>query len=138
MTSRELIFIQKGIVAITILLLLLLTTGCEEERYMISIKLECEQTSMAKICSNYESNDEKVIQKFERAIETATKMSGELNYVPQYKVTIHYSDNAVEQYHLSIGTDQAKKRIVVNLAASQIGYEIGKSYTNQLRKILGQ
>ncbi|WP_430109545.1 hypothetical protein [Paenibacillus sp. B1-33] len=53
-------------------------------------------------------------------------------------VTIHYSDNAVEQYHLSIGTDQAKKGIVVNLAASQIGYEIGKSYTNQLRKILGQ
>ncbi|WP_430109548.1 hypothetical protein [Paenibacillus sp. B1-33] len=75
MTSRELIPIQKGIVAIAILLLLLLTTGCEEERHMISIKLECEQTSMAEKCTNYESNDEKVIQKFERAIETATKMS---------------------------------------------------------------
>ncbi|WP_156159935.1 hypothetical protein [Paenibacillus sp. E194] len=46
-------------------------------------------------CSNYSSSNEQIMKKFERAINTATKLSGALNYAAEYRMTITYSDHTM-------------------------------------------
>ena len=89
-------------------------------------------------CSNYSSSNEQIMKKFERAINTATKLSGALNYTAEYRMTITYSDHTMANYDLSLGSERGKKGLLVDLNHSEVGYEIGKTYANQLREVINK
>lgn len=115
--------------------MLLGITGCGSKS-VVSIELECQRLERVEKCSNYSSSNEQIMKKFERAINTATKLSGALNYAAEYRMTITYSDHTMVKYDLSLGSERGKKGLLVDLNHSEVGYEIGKTYANQLRELI--
>lgn len=128
---------HKGIFALLLLLMLLGITGCGSKS-IVSIELECQRLERVEKCSNYSSSNEQIMKKFERAIDTATKLPGALDYAAEYRMTITYSDHTIAKYDLSLGAERGKKGLLVDLNHSEVGYEIGKTYANQLREIINK
>lgn len=129
----------KCVVAIAIVLMFI--TGCtksEPKESSTSIELECNTPISEVKCENQSFNDEESIRIFEEAINTATEISGNLNYSAEYSMTISYSNNVTKNYYLSLRSDRTMKGLLVDQGNTSQGYEISVDHANKLRDLISK
>lgn len=126
---------------IVFLLISVFFVGCtqtkeESGNSIISISLECLQPAKSESCKDQFFDDTQSITLFEKAINHAVKMPGELNYIAEYEMMVTYTNDTELKYHLSLGTDRTMNGLLVNISNSGQGYEIPLKYANELREQL--
>lgn len=128
---------------ILVLIMVLGIVGCgnkvENEKEIISIKIEC--TDICKTMKNtpfiektYEKEEE--IRVFQRAINTAEKINGILDYGVTFYMYVSFEDGTQKKFVLNVDDDDASTALLVDTAHSEQGYRIPQEQTNKLRKIL--
>lgn len=97
-----------------------------------TIKVKCLQKS----CTEFTSQDEEIVATFEDIVNQAEKRPGILNYVAEYKLEFINSEQEIETFHLSLGTDRTMLGLLVNTSNTHQGYEISIEHANRLRELL--
>lgn len=97
-----------------------------------TIKVKCLQKS----CTEFTSQDEEIVATFEDIINQAEKRPGILNYVAEYKLEFINSEQEIETFYLSLGTDRTMLGLLVNTSNTHQGYEISIEHANRLRELL--
>lgn len=129
-----------------ILALCLGSAGCStdllDRQSIVTITLEC--ADFCKTMNNapfaaekiisYENADE--LRIFRRAIETAVKMSGELEYGVMFYMYLSMEDGTQKKFVLNVGDEEDQTGLLVDTAASGQGYEIPEDQTAKLREII--
>lgn len=130
-------------VFILVLIMVLGIVGCgnkvENEKEIVSIKIEC-----ADLCRTMKNipftektfDNEEEIRIFQRAINTAEKINGNLNYGVIFYMYVSFEDGTLKKFVLNVDDDDASTALLVDTAHSEQGYTIHKDQTIELRTIL--
>ncbi len=101
-----------------------------------SVSLICSERAMNVKCVDLFYDDKDIIKTFLRAIESATKMEGVLDYQEEYEMTLKYVSGKERKFHLSITENRDYKGLLLELPDTMQGYAIPKDQANQLRDII--
>lgn len=123
-----------------------LLVGCSKigEAEITSIKLVC-----ADLCNDDQENpeapfvertfeDTAQLRIFERAMDKAEKMSGEIEYVVYFRMYVSYEDGSQKEYVLNISSSEKEgiTGLLVDSADSGQGYTIPEPQHNELRTLI--
>ena len=128
---------------ILVFIMVLGIVGCgnkvENEKEIVSIKIEC--ADLCKTMKNtpftektYENEEE--IRIFQRAINTAEKINGILDYGVVFYMYVSFEDGTQKKFVLNVADDDSSTALLVDTAHSEQGYTIPKDQTKELRKTL--
>lgn len=127
-------------------ILVFLLVGCTKlgEPEITSIKLVC-----ADLCNDDQENpeapfvertfeDTAQLRIFERAMDKAEKMSGEIEYVVYFRMYVSYEDGSQKEYVLNISSSEKEgiTGLLVDSADSGQGYTIPEAQHNELRTLI--
>jgi hypothetical protein len=137
--------IQREWLLIMLLFSVVGIVGCKSEvlngKDIVTIKLECaDGCKTMKIppftekIVTYENVDE--LRIFQRAINKALKVKGELDYSVMFFMYLSFEDNTQKKFVLNVADEDGRTALLVDPSDSGQGYTIPKDQTNELRKII--
>lgn len=136
----------KSMFAIAAVLIgLSILTACQNQNsilgkgYITGIELICIQRCAEAVDRPFqkrEFSDQASWVEFRNAIENANEIDGILNYGVDFEMTIHLSDQSMQQFHLSLGRDLGLNGLLVALSNNHQGFSIDSDDADKLRKII--
>lgn len=137
----------RRLLLIVPLLLAVVLSGCKNDigfinaRWITEISLTTHKTNDQKqdeLSENKVFTDATFIKKFAEAMNKKKKISGEIDWAPNYDVKLVYGDGLIEEYYIAIGKEGGQKQKVTIASAtnSDRAYSIPVKNPDQLRELV--
>lgn len=112
-----------------------------EARKMEKIKIVCLTETECTDASSQQWTEKVFTRKqamkaFVKAENSASKISGALNYMVEFEMIWMYSNGKTEHYHLTLRETRGERGLIVPFVDSHTGYSVSRKDADRLRELV--
>lgn len=126
------------------LLMVIVLSGCKNDVGFINARW-IEDVSLTPVMTSNEQNthpesltlkDSELIKTLATAMNKSAKLSGDIDWGPEYELKLVYGDGYTEDYYIALGEELGHQGVFTTAENSSQGYTIPVKNSDQLRKLI--